>query len=258
MTGGSLDVSATSSPVLIAVAVGAAGTGEGLALGGSITVNSIANNVDAHISDSTVTAEDSVSILALESAVMVVVAGAIAISLDGAAAGGAIAYNYIGGSFDAANPDLTGTSNTVASTNKHQVSATITGSKVTSTTGDISVEADFGPPPTLPGSTDSLNFGYVQVPVPVNINSELISVAIGAAGAQGVAVAGSLNLNFLRESVVAAITGDSTGPSMVHASTGVSVLASDSATILAIGGGLGVGVGLEGTPGVAIGISAAQ
>ncbi len=258
MTGGDLDVTATSMPLLVAVAVGGAGTGDGFALGGSITVNSIANNVDAHISDSTVVAEDSVSALALESAIMVVVAGAIAISLDGVAAGGAIAYNYIGGSFDPANPDLTGTSNTVASTNKHQVSGTITGSKVTATTGDISVEADFGPPPELPGSTDSLNFGFVQIPVPVDISSELVSVAIGAAGAQGVAVAGSLNLNFLRESVVAAITGDSSGPSIVHASTGVSVLASDSATIVAVGGGLAVGVGLEGTPGVAIGISAAR
>ena len=55
-TGGDLDLSATSSPVLIAIAVGAAGTGEGFALGGSITVNSIANDVDTHISDSTVDA----------------------------------------------------------------------------------------------------------------------------------------------------------------------------------------------------------
>ena len=257
-TGGELDVKAQSMPLLIGVAAGGGLALEGVSLVASVTVNSIANNVDAHISDSTVTAEDSVSILALESAFMVAVAGAVAISLDGVAVGGAFAYNYIGGSFDKANPDLTGTSNTVASTNKHQVSATITGSKVTSTTGDIKVEADFGPPPQLPTMTDSLNFGYTQIAVPTSISSELISVAIGAAGAQGVAAAGSFNFNFVRESVVAAITGDTNGPSVVHASTGVSVLASDSATIVAVAGGLAVGVGLEGTPGVAVGISAAH
>ena len=114
-TGGDLDLSATSSPVLVAVAVGAAGTGSGFALGGSITVNAIANDVDTHISDSTVDAHGSVSLMAIESAVMVVVAGAVAISLEGAAVGGAIAYNYIGGSFDPANPDLTGTASTTTS-----------------------------------------------------------------------------------------------------------------------------------------------
>ena len=49
------------------------GAATGFALGGSITVNSIANDVDTHISDSTVYADDgSVSLLAVESAVMVV------------------------------------------------------------------------------------------------------------------------------------------------------------------------------------------
>src|SRR5208282_5109710 len=56
-TGGDLDLSGTSSPILVAIAVGAAGSGDGFALGGSITVNSIANDVDTHISDSTIDAQ---------------------------------------------------------------------------------------------------------------------------------------------------------------------------------------------------------
>ena len=254
-TEGDLDLSATSSPVLVAVAVGAAGTGSGFALGGSITVNAIANDVDTYISDSTVDAHGSVSLMAIESAVMVVVAGAVAISLEGAAVGGAIAYNYIGGSFDPANPDLTGTASTTTSSSKHQVSATITGSKVTAG-GTVTVEADFGPPPELPGSNASLDLGYTQVTIPIDVSSELVSVAVGAAAAQGVAVSGSLNLNFVRESVVASIT---TGSVVQAGGTGgVLVTASDSATIVAVSGGLALGVGLEGNAGVAVGISAAR
>ena len=75
-TGGDLDVTSKSSPELIAIAAGVAGTGEGVAAGGSITVNSIANDVDSHIDDSTVQTQGSVSVLAIESALMVVVAGA--------------------------------------------------------------------------------------------------------------------------------------------------------------------------------------
>ena len=150
---------------------------------------------------------------------MVVVAGAIAISLDGVAVGGAIAYNYIGGSFDPANPDLTNTSSTVrlldqapGQRDHHRVQGHLHDGR-----------CDWSRPisarrPSLPGSSPSLNFGLAQVTVPIDVSSELVSVAIGAARAQGVAVAGSLNLNFVRESVVAAITGDSNGPSMVHGS----------------------------------------
>ena len=249
-------VTATSSPVLIAATVGAAGTGEGFAAGGTVTVNSIANDVDAHISDSTVTATGgSVSVIAVESAIMVVVAGALAISLEGAAVGGAIAYNYIGGSFDPANPNLTAPtpgSTSTTTTAPHGVSATITGSKVKAG-GTVTVKADFGPPPDLPGNDPTIDFGYTTLTLPIDASSMLVSVAISGAGAQGVSVAGSINLNFLRENVAASISGDSN----VTAGTGVYVDASDSATVVAVAGGLAVGIGLEGDAGVAVGLSAA-
>ena len=121
----------------------------------------------------------------------------------------------------------------------------------------MTVEAVFGPPPELPGSSATLNLGYTQSAIPVDVTSELVSVAVGAAGAQGGAGAGSLNLNFVRETVVASITSDTTATGMVQAGGAVSVVASDSATVVAVGGALGVGVGLKGA-GVAIGISAGR
>ncbi|MGA2700304.1 MAG: hypothetical protein ABSH35_04325 [Isosphaeraceae bacterium] len=236
-TGGDLDLSGTSSPILVAIAVGAAGSGEGFALGGSITVNSIANDVDTHISDSTVDASSgSVNLQAVESAVMVVLAGGIAISLGGAAFGASIAYNYIGGSFDPANPNAISKPST---TTNHQISATITNSKVTAGQ-NVSVEASFGPPPDLPGSNDSLDFGYTSVTIPVDINSMLVSVTVGGAGADGFALGGSVNLNFLRESVNASISSDTPADGNVQAGGVVTVSATDSSTLGAGAGALAI------------------
>ena len=53
---GAVTITATSSPMLVAFALGAAGSSEGFALGGSITVNSVSNDLDAHVTNDTVTA----------------------------------------------------------------------------------------------------------------------------------------------------------------------------------------------------------
>ena len=143
---GGLDVSATSAPVLVAVAVGAAG-GDAFALGGSLTINSIANTLDAHISNSTVNVPASVDVSASESAVMVVLSGGIAIA-GGDAVGAAIAYNYIGGSFDPANPDHVDRTSTATD----QVTAYIANSGV-SAGGNITVTTGVEPPTTLASNT---------------------------------------------------------------------------------------------------------
>ena len=94
---GAVDLSALSSPLLISI--GAAGSGgTGVAGAGTITINSIANTVDAHISsDSTVTASSDVTVNSSEAASEYVAALGIAGSTGGAAIGAAIAYNFIGG-----------------------------------------------------------------------------------------------------------------------------------------------------------------
>ena len=236
-TGGDLNLTATSSPLLVAIAVGAAGTGEGFAGAGSITVNTIANDVDTHIDDSTIdAASGGVSLEAYESAIMVVIAGGLGISLGGAAFGAAIAYNYVGGSFNTADPNVLDDKPTV--TSNHQVSATICKSKVTAGK-NVTVEASFGPPPTLPGSNASLNYGYASITIPTDINSEMVSVTIGGAGATGFSLGGSVNLNFVRESVLASISSDNPTDGYVHASGTVTVSATDSSTLGAGAGGAG-------------------
>ncbi len=103
-TQGSLDVSAVSSPTLVGIGVGVAGS-EKISIGGSVSVNSIANAVDAHISgDSNVHAHGNINISASQSASMVAVTGGIGVSVQSAAVGAAISYNYIGAPYDPANP----------------------------------------------------------------------------------------------------------------------------------------------------------
>src|SRR5208337_1268211 len=163
----------------------------------------------------------------------------IAISLGGAAVGASIAYNYIGGSFDPANPNVM---NKPSTTTNQQVSATITNSKVTAGR-NVCVEASFGPPPELPGSNVSLDFGYTSVTIPVNINSMLVSVTVGGAGADGFALGGSVNLNFLRESVNASISSDTPADGNIKAAGVVSVSATDSSTLGAGAGALAISTG---------------
>ena len=65
-TGSTLTVSSDSAPFLVSMAVGGAGA-DMLAIGGSVTVNSIANDVDSHISGgSNVSAAGNASVLANE------------------------------------------------------------------------------------------------------------------------------------------------------------------------------------------------
>jgi hypothetical protein len=96
-------VTATSTPLL--VSIGAAGSGSsgasGIAGAGTLTINSIANAVDAHINSSTVAATlGDVIVTARETASMYVVALAGAGAPTGSAIGASIAYNYLGGTID--------------------------------------------------------------------------------------------------------------------------------------------------------------
>ena len=99
-------VTASSGSILVSIAVGGAFAGD-FALGGSLTVNSIANTLDAHIKNSTlVQAGRDINLVAVERDTLVAVAGGFAGSSHSSAVGAALAYNYIGGSLDPGNPDL--------------------------------------------------------------------------------------------------------------------------------------------------------
>ena len=88
--GGAITFDADSSPAIIGVAAGlSAGGGESIAGAGSIAVNSIAGNVDAHAAaNADVETAGDITIVAAQSAPMVSVAGGVAVSgRHGGAAG---------------------------------------------------------------------------------------------------------------------------------------------------------------------------
>jgi hypothetical protein len=101
-SGGSISVLATSTPTLVALgAAGAGGAGgddKSISGAGTLTINSVANTVDAHIIGSPdVHASGDVAVNSSEAASAIVVALTGAGSGTGSAIGASIAYNYIGG-----------------------------------------------------------------------------------------------------------------------------------------------------------------
>ncbi|MDK9703142.1 MAG: DUF4347 domain-containing protein [Sulfuritalea sp.] len=154
-----LSLLANSQAVLVAVAA-AGGGGKDAGGAGTISINSIANTVDAHISASTVTVAGDVSVVASEASTMVVLALAGAGATSGSAIGAALAYNYVGGSISIADPNVIsyndgaveGTKNaTVTGTDSatpSNVTAYIDGTGVNAG-GNVSVLAGFDDPSKL-------------------------------------------------------------------------------------------------------------
>ena len=106
-TGGSVDVSATSSPLLVGIgAAGVGSSGGGIDGAGTVDINSIANTVDADIELAEVTAAVNVDVVASEASALYAVSLAGAGSSGGNAIGASIAYNFIGGEVDPADPNV--------------------------------------------------------------------------------------------------------------------------------------------------------
>jgi hypothetical protein len=106
-----ITVEASSKPLLVGIAAALAGGAGGgdkqtLSGAGTIVINSIANTVDAHIRRSTVTAAADVLVTATEAATLRSVALAVAGSKSGSGIGAVLAYNYVGGSSDPADPNV--------------------------------------------------------------------------------------------------------------------------------------------------------
>jgi hypothetical protein len=108
-----VSLSATSSPLLVAVSAEGAGSGKKSAGVGTLTVNSVSNTVDAHSISSTVTASaGDVTVNSGEAASEYVVALGVAGSSRGSSIGAALAYNYLGG-LSPLDPNVVSTSNGV-------------------------------------------------------------------------------------------------------------------------------------------------
>jgi len=228
-TGGAVTVRAEQSARSInVVAGGAVAAGGGSAFGGSLAMNFIRNAVSSHIGGnaasgaSDVTAATNVSVLALDTASIATLAGNVGASFGGSwGVGVACAVNEI----------------------RDTVTARIDGSTVTAANGDLLVEATFAKPTSLPPGLDA----------------QIAALAVSGGGAQDIAGAGSVSLNWVRNTVEAKIANidDLREGDELNAGGKLSVTASDSSAINTIAGAIAIaGIGAQGASG-AIGASVA-
>ncbi|MBD2469090.1 hypothetical protein [Nostoc sp. FACHB-145] len=188
----SSQVTATSNNILLKAdlkakisnaTLGGAG-GQSFALGGSVSVNNINTVTDAHISDNaTVNAAQAVEVLANDNSEIESLAGQVAIG-GKAGIGAAVSTNNI----------------------NNKVSADISSSQITSTTGGVKVKAAIAP--------------------------KINNITVAGAGGESFALGGSVSVNNIGTQTLAYISNNST----VEASQGVTVLATDNSNINSFAG----------------------
>jgi hypothetical protein len=276
-SGGDITFDADSSPAIIGVAAGIAGSAGDIAGAGSIAVNSIVGAVDAHVADfADVEATGDITIVAAQSAPMVSVSGALGIS-TGLALGGAFSYNYIGAGGNTLSPSVVNNPATLTGPADSEVTAYITNAVVISTGGSIAVDGGLVAPGTslasqVPTDTPLADRPIVQghqinalsgdqnltIPLPEDLDTQIISVsAAGAAGGGAFSAAGSVSLNFIKNSVDVGIYDilqgvDENGTLVtqeVNARNNLTLDAADASKIIAIAGGLTVSLGAVGVGG---------
>ncbi|MCA9167540.1 MAG: hypothetical protein KDB23_07715, partial [Planctomycetales bacterium] len=243
-TDADLTLFSNSNSTLVSVALGVAGSGGNAAIGGSLTVNSIANSVDSHIKNSSsIEATGDISVQAITSDTLVAVAGGFSASLRGSAVGASIAYNFIGGSFDAANPDVVNRDSDATD----QITAYIENAAV-SAGGDLIVTSGYREAAmSAPLSIDIWSEADEDnVTLPEEVNSQIVSIAVAGGAADNVAVSGSVSLNFIAHDINASITGERT----VQADGTIVVIGSDDTKVTSVAGSLALGqngVGISGS-----------
>ncbi len=217
-SGGAVNITAAETAQDINVVVGGAGSSTGSAFGGSFAINFITNTVDAFIAasggvgnggtPSLVTAAGALSVMATDTASIATLAGNIGASLGGSGAGAAaVAVN------DIADTDT----------------ATIDDSAASSG-GAMTVSATFARSTTLPPGLDA----------------QIAAMSVSGSGAAAGAFAGSLSLNWVDNTVEAAVSNIATSQS-IHAGGILSVTASDASTIESLAGAIAIaGVGARG------------
>lgn len=226
---GAVDVRASERAAIMSAAVGGAIAGQSNAGGASVAVNLVSNDTTAALQGangvaSHVKARGNVTVAATDSAAIATLSGAIAASLEGGKAGAA-AFSV----------------NNVQDT----VTALVDNTTVGSSAGDIAVEASFAAPAALaPG-----------------LDAQIAALAASGSGG-GMAGAGSVALNWIRNHVSATISNVTADPARnngnaISAAGKLRVAASDSSTISAIAGavaigGLGSPAGASGAVGASI------
>ena len=233
-----ISVSAVAEEVLVSVTLGGAGA-EKFALGGSVSANVIMNTVEAKvasgvtgkdaeqndiITESDLDARGDIGISASDSTTAVVVAGGFAGSSK-AAVGIAASAIYI----------------------ENDVLATVSDSDVTSSEGEVNIDAGVGKPAS-PASLSGISVGTSGVDLPTTNAATVVNVTVAGSGAGKLAVSAAVSTNIINNTIEAAIVNGST----VIGHNGVSLSATDKSEINAIAlgvagsGGAGVGIALSG------------
>ena len=221
VTAQAVQVSAEERASIYNVSVGLAG-GAGVAVSGSLAVNTIQNTVYAGVTDgSTITATTGdIRITARDTASISALAGNVSVSIGGrVAAGMAFAVNRV---FDTVYAGAVGSALSAA--------------------GDIVVQATFARPDDMPPGLDA------------QISTMAVSGAVAAGGSgANVGFGGSAVLNWIANTITAEIAGTASGQA-VTAGGDLLVQARDASTINSLAGAVALGLGSQGAS-VAVGAS---
>ncbi len=241
----SLSLEAHDNATILSVAGN--GTGAvGVAIAGAISNNTISTNIEAEIAGGEVNAP-SVTLLAHSDASIKVIAvggaGAVGVALTGSDSTNDINDSIIA-SIDSGAAVTATTSVTVTAEDNAQIFAlggngsgavgVAVGAAITNNTINPTVEARI----------DGSNAAALSITVLATANAQIQSIAIGGGGAVGVGGGESTANNDIGGTLDAQISGGA----MVNGANGVTVNASDSSSIKALGGGAGgayaVGIGV--------------
>ena len=188
-----------------AIAIGFVTAEQALTIAGSLALNWIRNDVDAHITGSAVTAAlGDVSVMAVDTATINSAAGALSINdKTGSAAGASFSYNYLG-----SDP------NDPASSNTNEIQAYIEDSAVTAE----------------------------QVVVQASSKGGINTLAVMGAHSGKFSIAGAISLNFSRKEILAGIRGASSVTATGNAGDfGIDVNASNETLIWSLAGQITAG-----------------
>jgi hypothetical protein len=203
-TPGGLTVHAETGGTIGGGTVGAAGSGSGTAVAGSLSVNVLDNKTKAYVTGdsnptypATLTAGGPVQITASDESLIVCVAGGVGISLSGSAVGGALGGNAVSNQTDAYINDAS-------------VHANGTGSGIT---------------------------------VSATETSTIVAISVGAAVGSGTSGSGSITVNVIdntTDAYIEASPADANGDPAVEANGCVMVTATDGSTIINVSGAIAV------------------
>ncbi|HEV3085369.1 MAG TPA: hypothetical protein VGY66_36785, partial [Gemmataceae bacterium] len=244
----SLSLEALDAATIFSVAGNGEGA-EGASLGGSFSQNCISATIEAKISSGQVTAPV-VSLLAKSDGNIkaIAVGGAGAVGL---AANGSDAANTIGGTVAASvNMAATVTAGSSLDIEAHEDASIFlfagNGAGAVGAAVGVAI-ADNTINPTVQAQVSAAQASAPTVSILAATAAQISSIAIGGAGAEGVAAGASIVDNEIGSTIDAHVSGGS----VVSATNGITITATDVSSISAVGGAAGgavfVGVGVAST-----------